>query len=344
MTQWAGRREGAWWALGVIVCCSCARSQAPGDEKQSVAASQASAEVALAPLPALAAGSTRVELSHEMTYRYDHPVRLAEQTVRLRPPQGDLVPTARYSLSIDPGAHSVRWDHDAFGNAIARITIAVKPSSFSVRVNLIADVAAGSRPLPQTSEPLGKLPFTYRDEATRTDLAPYLAAAGTDAELDRLIASEVKPGRSLLDFVLALNKKIAAQIAYRERAEPGVQTPAETLRLARGACRDSAWLLVQALRHVGIASRFVSGYLVDLAALSKDAPADALSLHAWCECYLPGTGWLGLDTTAGLPASLAHIPLAAAPSPEQTLPLEGMVERAKTELSFSMGARRFSGP
>jgi transglutaminase-like putative cysteine protease len=144
----------------------------------------------------------------------------------------------------------------------------------------------------------------------------------------------------VLEFALSLNRKIAHDVQYTERLDPGVQSPLETLKLGSGSCRDSAWLLVQTLRQAGVAARFVSGYLVELAQPGSDVENDSLALHAWCEFYLAGTGWIGLDTTSGKPASLMHIPLAAAPSPELVAPLEGMAEPAQTDLQFPMQVRR----
>jgi transglutaminase-like putative cysteine protease len=150
-------------------------------------------------------------------------------------------------------------------------------------------------------------------------LWPYLQPMDTDPALDEFIESTNQFRGETLSFLVSLNRLVFEQIRYTQRMEEGVQSCALTLKSRSGSCRDSAWLIVQVARRLGLASRFVSGYLVQL----DTATGDTVDLHAWAEVFVPGAGWIGLDTTSGLFTSEGHIPLAVGPGPEQVAPVEG---------------------
>src|SRR5262249_5404738 len=186
-------------------------------------------------------------------------------------------------------------------------------------------------------------------KALADDLKPYLRPVDEDVEgsgpgeLARAWVENftVRDGTRTIDFLVALNRAVNGDVAYSLRMEPGVQTPDFTLRNGVGSCRDSAWLLVSILRQLGLAARFVSGYLVQLASAVKalDGPsgpaADFTALHAWAEVYVPGAGWIGLDPTSGLFAGEGHIPLAATPHPASAAPISGGTDPCESVLEFS---------
>lgn len=289
--------------------------------------------------------SIRVALRHVTNYQYDRPVSLGPQTIRLRPAPHSRTPIASYSLSITPGSHFLNWQQDPFGNFLARLVIPEKTSQFRVDVDLTADLTVINPFDFFVDESAEEFPFEY-ESGLKKDLAPFLECSQAGRPFHEYLASIDRRPRRTIDFLVGLNQSLQKDIQYLIRMEPGVQTPDETLTLRRGSCRDTAWLLVQLLRHCGLAARFVSGYLVQLTAdvPSLDGPsgppADFTDLHAWCEVYLAGAGWVGLDATSGLLAGEGHIPLAATPDPISAAPISGSVEFCETKFECEMSVTR----
>jgi uncharacterized protein (DUF2126 family)/transglutaminase-like putative cysteine protease len=289
--------------------------------------------------------SIHVALHHVTHYTYDRPVQLGPQVIRLRPAPHSRSRILSYSLTIEPAEHFINWQQDPFANYQARLVFPKKTTSFKVTVDLVTELAVFN-PFDFFVEPSAKeAPFKYAP-AVQEELKSYLDLGTTETLFDQYLASLDLKKRPTNDFLVYINQQLHKDISYTIRMEPGVQTPEETLKLKSGSCRDTAWLLVQLFRHMGIAARFVSGYLIQLApdVKSLDGPSgtevDFTDLHAWCEVYLPGAGWIGLDPTSGLLAGEGHIPLACTPQPSAAAPIEGLMDEAEVEFAHEMTVSR----
>jgi len=272
-------------------------------------------------------------------------VALGPQLVRLRPAPHSRTRILSYSLRVTPAKHFINWQQDPQSNYLARLVLPDKTREFRVEVDLVAEMSV-LNPFDFFLEPHAeKFPFAYTDEQLH-ELAPYLVKLPATPRFGAYIDGISREPTKTTDFLVAINRQLQADIKYLIRMEPGVQSPEETLVQGSGSCRDSGWLLVQLLRHLGLAARFVSGYLIQLTADVKalDGPSgpeqDFTDLHAWCEVYLPGGGWIGLDPTSGLLAGEGHIPLACSPEPSSAAPISGAVEECESEFEHSMKVER----
>jgi uncharacterized protein (DUF2126 family)/transglutaminase-like putative cysteine protease len=290
----------------------------------------------------------KVGLEHRTSYTFDRLVEVHPHVVRLRPAPHSRTPIEAYSLHVEPADHFVNWQQDAFGNFLARLVFPSRTRELTITVGLIADLKV-INPFDFFIEDFAESwPFQY-PKALLEDLKPYLRPVDEDGEgsgpgeltKDWVRNFHVRPGTRTIDFLVALNGAINADVGYSVRMEAGVQTPDHTLQTAIGSCRDSAWLMVSVLRQMGLAARFVSGYLVQLTSDVKalDGPsgptADFTDLHAWTEVYIPGAGWIGLDPTSALFAGEGHIPLSATPHPASAAPITGATDPCGVTLDFS---------
>ncbi len=289
--------------------------------------------------------SIHVALNHVTHYRYDRPVNLGPQVVRLRPAPHSRTRILSYSMRVEPATHFINWQQDPQNNYLARLVFPDKTTSFRIEVDLVAEMSV-LNPFDFFLEPSAEhFPFAY-DDSLAHELAPYRLKGELTPLLAEYLASIPREKKQTTAFLVELNQRLQQDIGYLIRMEPGVQTPEETLATKSGSCRDSGWLLVQLLRHLGLAARFVSGYLIQLKpdVKSLDGPSgtevDFTDLHAWCEVYLPGAGWIGLDPTSGLLAGEGHIPLACSPDPLSAAPVTGALDECETEFEHRMEVTR----
>lgn len=287
--------------------------------------------------------ATHVALDHRTSYRYDRPVRLSPHVVRLRPTPHTRTGVLAYDQDVTPADHVVSWHQDVFGNHVARYVFQDEASELVVHVRLEADLepvnAFGFLLEPEAAT----WPVPYEPALARA-LLPYLDTDLGSVPMHDLLAqvrTHTVEGRPTTEVLTDVNRLVHEAVAYEVREEPGVQTPTETLQRGIGSCRDSSWLLAQVLRSLGMATRFVSGYLVQLAEDAPDAPdEDTAELHAWAEVHLPGAGWIGLDPTSGLLTTEGHIPLAAATEPALAAPITGTTSPAAVEFTHTTTVAR----
>ncbi len=289
--------------------------------------------------------SIHAALNHVTHYSYDRLVNLGPQVVRLRPAPHCRSKIVSYSLKIEPEGCFLNWQQDPFANYQARLVFPDKTKEFKVTVDVVLDMAVYN-PFDFFLEPdAEEFPFEYEADL-KQELAPYLVPEPVTPLVQAYLEKIDYTKRRTVIFLVDVNQSVHEAVNYTIRMEPGVQTPEETLTLGSGSCRDSAWLMVNLLRHCGLAARFVSGYLIQLKpdVKSLDGPSgtevDFTDLHAWCEVYLPGAGWVGLDATSGLLAGEGHIPLACTPQPSGAAPIEGRSDKCEVEFAHHMVVTR----
>jgi transglutaminase-like putative cysteine protease len=285
----------------------------------------------------------RLRIEHRTTYTYARPVRLGRHRLVIRPREGHDLRVESMVLDITP-AHRRVWTCDVFGNNIAIVDFTEPARQLEIYSDIIVQ---RSTPFPDFGpHERGEVPWPIvYDPLEQAATSVYLAPSFPEdvAAVREWLHEELPPPQPLdaEDLVLRLARLVQTKIAYQRRTEKGVQTPAETLRAGSGSCRDLATLMMDALRTLGIASRFVSGYL-DCAA----SEAGRAATHAWNEVYFPAYGWRGFDPTIGQPTSTAHVVTGVSNHPRGVMPVSGLFTGGPDDhgtLTVSVKVERLSG-
>jgi transglutaminase-like putative cysteine protease len=286
----------------------------------------------------------RIYVDHRTEYRYERPVVLGEHSLFLRPRESHSLHVASFSLETDPVC-KIRWVRDCFNNVVAVASFNPEPTSSVVfqcrmRFEVIED-----NPFDFILEKrAAEFPFPY-DERERSALSPYLQAASSteSAALSAWLQDTLGDPRRTRDtttLLTDLNRAVHGSIAYTRRDEEGTRSADETLRLRSGSCRDMAELFIAASRALGLAARFVSGYLYESAASSTSGSshnAATGSMHAWAEVYLPGAGWRGFDPTNGIMTTHHFVTSAVSNRPDWVNPIQGQyLHRGRVDSRMSV--------
>lgn len=284
----------------------------------------------------------KAQVNHTTHYKYDRPVELAPQTIRLRPSPHNKVPISNYSFRIFPENHFINWYQDIYGNFLANVVFPERINEFKIDVSINADINIINPFDFFLDKKYEKYPFYYENNIL-SELRQYLEIVESGELLNKFISElKVENGETTLDLITRINRKVNESLGYVIRLEAGVYACEEILTKKQGSCRDMAWLLCQIYRHLGIAARFVSGYSIQLKADEKpvDGPSgveeDIVDLHAWTEIYIPGAGWIGLDPTSGMLCGEGHIPLCASPNTQNAAPVSGLLDYCESTMDHKM--------
>lgn len=261
----------------------------------------------------------RIRIRHLTQYLFSEEVEFSEHRLLLRPREGHDVRIASSRLEVSP-AHKTKWYRDIYGNSVGLLVLLEPADQLRIESEVLIEHYA-EQPLDFVVDARAvTFPFPFEPE-DRLDLLPYRTHTWPN-QVQRLklwVEQFWQPGQAIETFLLLdqINKAIVAQLRYGAREAPGVQSPAQTLQLGAGSCRDFAALFIEACRYLGLAARFVSGYL------HSENSQQHGSTHAWSEVYLPGAGWIGFDNTSGLVAGPEHIATAVHRHPESIPPVAG---------------------
>jgi transglutaminase-like putative cysteine protease len=268
----------------------------------------------------------RVGITHETLYRYRVPVRLLPHRLMVRPRDSHDLRLLETKLTVSPPAAQTRWAHDVFGNSVCYLHFAETTMTQELRIVSKLEVnhypTRSALPLDPTAE---GFPFGYTAEEV-PDLARSIERHYPDPDriVDAWAHRFLNPVGPTAQMLQAITQAIRAEVRYEGRQAEGTNDPLQTLQLRAGACRDLALFMMEAVRSLGLAARFVSGYLYDERLVQNGAPVvGGGATHAWCEVYLPGAGWVEYDPTNGLVAGRNLIRVSVARTPQQAVPIAG---------------------
>jgi transglutaminase-like putative cysteine protease len=265
---------------------------------------------------------TRLSIRHETRYLYPFPVAFGPWRLIMRPSDSHALRLVEARLELTPPG-ATQWAYDAYGNSVCVFQPQSESNVLSVVNHLVLDRFPNPLPTPPRDDPASTLPILY-DAMDRAVLQPFMTPATNDQDIgwEDWLRSFMQSGDTLaMDLLKRINSAIHAQFSYGERYDEGVQSPATTIRLGTGTCRDFAWLMIESVRRLGFAARFVTGYLYAPNANNLGGGAT----HAWCEIFLPRLGWLEFDPTNGLTESQDLIRVASTRTPEEALPMTGAI-------------------
>jgi transglutaminase-like putative cysteine protease len=292
---------------------------------------------------------TRLSIRHETLYRYGRPISFGLQRLMIRPRDSHADRLVEASLEVWPPGDT-RWTYDALGNCLCWY----QPLGESDELRIVSNLVIERFPAPlaplDIDDPHTAMPIVYA-MADRVVLEPFIAPA-TDMDpnvLKWLRGHMGSPDEPAFDFLQRLTGAIHSEFQYGTRDQLGVQTPSETLYRGAGTCRDFAWLMIESLRRLGYAARFVTGYLYSPRADRPDCEGEyvgAGATHAWCDVFLPGLGWIELDPTNGLMESPDLISIGATRTPEEAYPISGGIigDPQSCEMSVSVEVHMVDGP
>ena len=262
---------------------------------------------------------------HLTVYRYSRPVTLGEHRMMFRPRDSYDQRLIEARLAIEPVPSDLRWLHDAFGNCVAVATFDTRATELRFESEIKLEHTPSRLPDLQIEPRVAAFPFSY-DEDELPDLLPYISRRYPDSENEvrRWVNRFLRDGRpnETGALLMTLTAAIQESFAYIRRSEPGTQDPVLILKLGHGSCRDLALLMMEAVRELGMAARFASGYLY-VPSRDSETMRGGGATHAWCQIYLPGAGWVEFDPTNGMVGSNNLIRVAVTRDPKQAIPLSG---------------------